>query len=254
MVMQALPGMALAALALALPAAAVAPGSSPVSSERLRAISGRYLGVPYRLDCLGEAKAPDRDPLFDRARVDCQTYVEQVMAEAIQEQVGGLDPAVRLIRYRGSAVALENRHHYCIPDWLQHPWPVTDVTARVGTGVARWADRRIDRRRFLASRGGQSGQPVEKVRTAYIPRSQVRSILGRIPDGSIGIFVLNRPDIVSGHLGFLFRKGRTVVVRHASQTRKKVIEEPLTTYLARAPKRFIGMKVLQPDVAGLRRR
>jgi hypothetical protein len=32
-----------------------------------------------------------------------------------------------------------------------------------------------------------------------------------------------------------------------------VIDEPLLTYLARAPRKFVGLKVLQPDVAGLSR-
>ncbi|HEU4751695.1 MAG TPA: N-acetylmuramoyl-L-alanine amidase-like domain-containing protein, partial [Armatimonadota bacterium] len=93
----------------------------------------------------------------------------------------------------------------------------------------------------------------ETVQAGYIPREVVPSVIGKIPSGTIGLFVLDKPDIVAGHLGFLFRKDGQLLLRHASQTRKEVIEEPLTTYLQRAPKRFIGMEILQPDVAGLKR-
>jgi hypothetical protein len=241
-------------LALSLPATFAATGSQDaVSPARLRALSAAYLGVPYKLDCLGEACAPDADPLFDRKRADCQTLVEQVMAEAIAPEVGGLEKAVRLTRYRGSVVGLGRRYHYCIPDWLDNPWPAVDVTGLVGEGVVKNTTRRIDRTALLASRGLSAKIPVQRVSTAYIPREKVGTVLAKIPDGSIGIFVLNRGDIVSGHLGFLFRTNGKVVLRHASQTRRKVIDEPLTTYLARAPKRFIGMQILQPSRAGLRR-
>lgn len=228
-----------------------------LAPARIEALSRAYLGVPYSLDCLGEGKGPDSDPLFTRSGVDCQTLVEQVIAEAVAPAVGGMDAAVRLIRYRGSHVSLADRYHYCIPDWLENPWPVKDVTSTVAGKVARALDRRIDRVTFLASRGAGAPSrttiPVEAVRTSYIPRAQVAHLQDRLPDGGIVMFVLNNPGIVAGHLGFLVRREGMVYLRHASQTRKKVIDEPLTAYLARAPKKFVGVKVLQLDAAGLDR-
>src|SRR5687768_16040842 len=52
---------------------------SAVAAALLASISRGYLGTPYKLDCLGEERGPDRDPLFTRKCVDCQTLVEQVM-------------------------------------------------------------------------------------------------------------------------------------------------------------------------------
>ncbi len=227
-----------------------------VSPSRLRAISGRYLGVPYRLDCLGEATGPDRDPLFSRKYADCQTLVEQVMAEAIAPWVGGLDAAVRLIRYRRGQVRLENRHHYCVPDWLIYPWPARDVTAQVGGNHVKWINRQIDLPKLLSSRGGdpkRSGAVARAVKTTYLPRAKVAAVQAQIPDGSVVLFVLDRPDIVAGHVGFLFRNKGTLILRHASQTRKKVIDEPLLEYLPRARRSVIGIKILQPDSAGMSR-
>jgi hypothetical protein len=226
-----------------------------VAPARLEKLSRAYLGVPYRLDCLGEACGPDPDPLFTRARVDCQTLVEQVMAEALAPWAGGLDAAGKLVRYRGGLVSLETRHHYCVPDWLEHPWPAVDATSSLGPRL-RQVRRRIDLPALVESRGGDPGRspaPVRTVTASYLPRSAVPSALARVPDGSIAVLVHSRPDLVAGHVGFLFRRNGVVTLRHASQTRKQVVDEPLAAYLGRAPRKLIGLKVLKPDVAGLRR-
>ena len=220
---------------------------------RLERLSRAYLGLPYRLDPLGEAQGPDRDPLFTRHFADCQTLVEQVMAEAVASHVGGIEAATRLVRYRGSGVRLANRHHYCIPDWLEHPWPARDVTSKIAGTQGKQLRRHIDRTTLLAGRGARVRVPVQTVTTDYLPRARVPGLEGRIPGGTIAVFVVDRPGIVAGHVGFLFRKNGRVVLRHASQRRKQVVDQPLTEYLQQAPRKFLGMKVLQPDLAGLQR-
>jgi hypothetical protein len=241
------------------PGTATSPSQVPpeaVAAARIEELSRAYLGAPYRLDCLGEGSGPDPDPLFTRDCVDCQTLVEQVMAEAVAPWSGGLDAATRLIRYRGGEVSLENRHHYCVPDWLEHPWPVRDITASLHADGIESVTRRIDLPALLAARGGDAALApafAVDVTEQYVPRAQAAAVFPLIPDGSIVVFVHSRPDLVAGHLGFAFGKGEEVVLRHASQTQKRVVDEALENYLARAPRRFIGLKVLQPDVAGLAR-
>ncbi|MFN3649185.1 MAG: N-acetylmuramoyl-L-alanine amidase-like domain-containing protein [Armatimonadota bacterium] len=231
----------------------VAPPAA-VKPDRLRALSGRYLGTRYGLDCLGEGEGPDPDPLFRRDRADCQTLVEQVMAEAIAPYTGGLDHAVRQIRYREGRIALGQRYHFCIPDWLENPWPARDVTGAIGGADLPTVSRRLDLPRLVRKRGGDdSGLAAQLYTSEYIPRAAVAALEEKIPDGTIGVFVVSSPEVVSGHLGFLFRDGEQVMLRHASQRRKRVIDEPLVAYLRRAPRRFLGLMVLQPDTAGLLR-
>jgi hypothetical protein len=240
----------------AVRAATPVPPASAVAPARLESLTRRYLGTPYRLDCLGEACLPDRDPLYTRKYADCQTLVEQVMAEALAPHLGGLDSAGKLIRYAGSLPRIENRHHYCIPDWLDNPWPARDVTREIGGSELRLLKRRLDRPALLRGRGGDpklSPTPVAVVSAEYLPRDRVTAVQSRIPDGSIAVFVSSNPAVVAGHVGFLFRKGKSVTLRHASQRQKKVIDQPLLGFLEKAPKTFIGLKVLQPDVRGLAR-
>jgi hypothetical protein len=236
--------------------AANAP-DDPVSPARLEKISRAYLGTPYKLDALGEGKGPDKDPLFTRKCVDCQTLVEQVMTEAVSPAVGGQDRAVRLIRYRGGRVSLENRYHYCIPDWLKSPWPARDATAELGGRSVRPVRRQIDLTTFLASRGGNAAlSPVhglQSVDAVCIPRARVSALSPAALHGMIAIWVLNKPEIVAGHVGFFFNQAGRVVFRHASQRRHQVIDQPLDDYLAHAPKAVIGLMVLRPTMDGLKR-
>lgn len=237
----------------AAPAIAPVPPSA-VAPHRIEALSRAYLGVPYELDCLGEARLPDKDPLFTRRAADCQTLVEQVMAEAIAPHVGGLKRAIRITRYAGP-VALERRYHYCIPDWVEAPWPVKDVTRRIAGRSARRVARTIDLAGLLTSRGADPalGPYRRKAIEAWMmPRSVAAARAGSLPDGSIILFVTESPAVLIGHMGFYFRKdGGTL--RHASQTRKKVIDDSFGGYLKRAPKRFTGILILQPDISGLKR-
>lgn len=232
-----------------VPPAAVAPA-------RLETISRRYLGTPYRLDCLGEGCKPDADPQFTRQYADCQTLLEQVFAEALAPYVGGLDASGHLVRYYGGRVRIEDRYHYCLPDWLNNPWPVRDITAVVGGRVVQPLRRRIDRPALLAGRGANarlSPTPVQVVDTTYIPWAKIPMVAAQIPDGTVAAWVSRKPEVVAGHLGLLFRKNGVVVLRHASQRKKRVIDQPLLEFVKGSSKSFIGLKVLQPDVAGLKR-
>lgn len=258
---QYLTGLAvLGILCVVTPAAATIPPSripaNAVSPARLEAISRRYLGTPYRLDCLGEGCAPDRDPQFTRKYADCQTLLEQVFAEALAPYAGGLDAAGRLIRYHGGRVRIEDRYHYCLPDWLKNPWPARDITDAVGGATVQPLQRRIDRPGLLAGRGADprlSPTGSEVVNTSYIPWSSIAKVSARIPDGTIAVWVSRKPVVVAGHLGLLFRKNGVVVLRHASQRKKEVIDQPLLDFAKGSAKGFIGLKVLQPDVTGLQR-
>ena len=232
-----------------VPAEAVAPA-------RLEQISRRYLGTPYQLDALGEGSGLDADPVFTRKCVDCQTLVEQVMTEALAPYTDGMEAAGRIVRYHNQEVRFENRYHFCIPDWLENPWPAQDITREVGGKRVEEATRTIDLPKLITGRGGETSaapHPLRQVTSPYIPRAEIEKVTDKIPDGSIALIASSNPIVVIGHCGFLFRKGDTVMLRHASQRKKEVIEQPLLEYFESAPKSFIGLKVLKSDVAGLRR-
>jgi hypothetical protein len=218
-----------------------APGETELDPRlaplRLAKLSASHFGVPY-----------GHDAAVHPRRLDCQTYIEQVMAEALSPSPAEFERTLNRIRYRNGVVRMEERLVYVIPDWLRGDWPARDVTAAIAGDRSASMTKVIDRARFfgvlsLAHRGGYVAR--EQVNTPYIPRAAAAGL--DYPDGSIAIFVQQRAGIVAGHCGFLFRRNGTTVLRHASQTRGAVIQEPLADYLARMPSYFLGLKVLQPD-------
>jgi N-acetylmuramoyl-L-alanine amidase-like len=215
---------------------------------RLEAVSRRHLGTRYRLDPLGEGPqgTVDQDPLWTWDAVDCVTYVEQCLAEALAPQAKAGQDLLRRIRYRDGVVSFETRNHYMLADWLPHNRAlVEDVTGRVGGSACRQIEKSIDRAALLRARGGdpRAGGAPERLSVRYLPRAAVAAHLGRIPDGSLLILVSSRPGIDAAHVGFVFARGPDRIFRHASQRRGRVFEEPLTRFLAGAPQHMIGIKV-----------
>jgi len=230
----------------AQPVSAQAVPSDPrLSPAKLARLSASKFGVPY-----------GHDGGVHPLRFDCQTYVEHVMAMALSPSADRFEATLNRLRYRDGVVKEVERYVYPIPDWTSGHWPARDVTQlvlaqRTSLRLAPRMTKIIDRARFfrrydLAHRGGYFAP--ERVNTPYIPMSEAAGL--EYPDGSIVVFVQKRPGIVAAHCGFLFRRNGVTYLRHASQTRHAVVQEPLAAFVQRAPAYMIGLKVLQPDAAG----
>ena len=154
-------------------------------ADRIVAISARYRGTPYRRDPLGEgpAGAVDRDPLICTTGVDCQTYVEQVLAAAIAPRPADVLAWLTRIRYRDGVVGFGTRNHYMVSDWLPHNrWLIHDRTDEVGGKSTRPMEKRIDRAAFFRAHGAPElghGIPPERSRTTVHPARRPPS--GRRP-------------------------------------------------------------------------
>jgi hypothetical protein len=210
-----------------------------LSPAALARISAESFGVPY-----------GHDGAVRPARLDCQTYVEQVMAKALSPSPREFERTLNRLRFRDGVARGVERLVYPIPDWLEERWPARDVTQEVAGQQTAQMRKVIDRARFfgrleLAHRGGYFAR--REVETPYIPRASA----GRYPypDGSIVVFVQRRPGIVAAHCGLLFSRDGVTYLRHASQTRGAVVQERLGDFLQRAPSYFVGLKVLMPDAS-----
>jgi len=241
--------MLFAWMACALPVGGRSSAPSPSAiAERIERVSRAYLGTPYQRDPLGEGPSGDvdRDPLFDRKRVDCLTFVEQVLAEATAPRAADIPDQLRRIRYAGGVVSYRTRNHFTVTDWLpRNAWLLQDVTDTLGAGQACAMVKTIDRAGFLRSHGcDPRGAGKERSETAYLPRAALPALAGRIPTATLAILVQQRPGIIAAHCGWLLRSsGRELILRHASSSRGKVVEEPFLKYLQRQPRNIVGVKL-----------
>jgi hypothetical protein len=219
-------------------------------TDRIVAISARYRGTPYRRDPLGEGPtgAIDRDPLICTTGVDCQTYVEQVLAEAIAPRPADVLACLTRIRYHDGVVGFGTRNHYMVSDWLPHNrWLIRDLTDEVGGKTTRPMEKRIDRAAFFRAHGAPDlgrGIPPERSRTTYIPRAALPAVAARIPTAAVLIWVQDRPGIIAAHCGFAIRDAHgALLLRHASERLGRVVDEPLLSFARHASPHIIGVKV-----------
>lgn len=82
--------------------------------QRIECVSRRFLGLPFKLDPLGEGEGSfiDTDPMISFEALDCMTYVETVMALASAQTPGEFEAYLREIRYRSGIATYAGRNHF----------------------------------------------------------------------------------------------------------------------------------------------
>jgi photosystem II stability/assembly factor-like uncharacterized protein len=219
-------------------------------SERFRDSFVKYFDKSiYKLDPLGEGESDfiDKDPRFDFDRVDCVTITEQSLSLSISEDSNEFLFQLDKIRYRSGNVSFFNRNHFFVPDWIPaNSWLIEDVTTNFGGNLSEKLIRTIGRQKFFALKNISIPQVKDDVgyETFYIPRQHVAKAIEKIDQPMIVSFIGNESWLFSLHVGMVYQDSDRLMLRHASMSAGKVIEEPFLPYLTRM-KRFIGIKLLK---------
>lgn len=203
----------------------------------------------YKLDPLGEGESDfiDKDPRCNFDLVDCVTITEQSLALSLSEDSNEFLFLLEKIRYRGGNVSFFNRNHFFVPDWIPaNSWLIEDVTTNIGGTSSQKLTRTIGRQKFFALKNISLPQVKDDVgyETFYIPKQHVAQAIKTIDQPMIVSFIGIEDWLFSLHVGMVFRDNDRIMLRHASMSAGKVIEEPFLPYLARM-KRFIGIKLLR---------
>ena len=188
--------------------------------ERLDFISRALIGSRYRAETLiGGAKKSEifvnRDDVFD-----CVTYCEAVLAAANARDPDEYEPLLRKIRYRGGVVNWQERNHD-FAAWCAHNVenglcrPVRLAGAVELKKAMSWP-RDLGKRSYTI---------------AAIPRDVLLDNRAMLASGDIIGFVSARQGLDYFHCGFVMMEGGTPKLRHAAQSRRRVLEEPLERFL-----------------------
>lgn len=189
-------------------------------------IGAEYLGAEYVANPLGEARAPDSDPLIRFDAFDCTTFVETSLAD------GDVDKLKR-IRYKNGDIDFLNRNHFIETDWIENNSNlVQNVSAKYGeTAVRRVV---IDKQKWLKTiYDMDSDFPLQETELEYIPYSRLSRINNSAP--LIVLFITGKSeksakigtDLAVAHMGFLMPGG---VLRHASQISGRVVDVDFYEY------------------------
>ena len=230
-------------------------------TQRIEVLSALFLGVPYTDLPLGDGdQGPEPGPLFRTDGVDCQTYVETVLALANARSLDHAKAILDDIRYADGKPSFQSRNHFTEAQWLPanarkgylaDAVPSLDKRAPTETLVldkSQWTQVPGLRRLTAAQ------VPDGKYRVRYLPLDRVEERAEKIAPGTI-VMVVREHDpnrvVRITHMGFVLKTDAGLVVRHASTgTQRAVLDEPWGAFVQRQREykkwKVIGVALARP--------
>lgn len=210
---------------------------------RVAKASDGFLGTAYVLSPLGEGAGKDPDPLVRWDAVDCVTMVEESLALAVAPDDAALVSTLSRIRYAG-APSYEGRNHVMEAQWLPEnvrKGYLKDVTRAWGGDATRSTTKTLTDATWKEKSGRSLGLPEEaQPRGSFpleiIPAEKAVQALANAPSGLVLVVArADRPWLVTriSHVGILVQTEKGPMLRHASRSFKRVVDEPLQHYLTR---------------------
>jgi hypothetical protein len=199
----------------------------PAIGERVERLSALFVGVPYGDLPLGEGSGVEPQPRWRVDLVDCQTFVETVLAMANAKSLARARAILDDIRYAGDPpqVSFATRNHFSEAQWLPSNGAkgylreqTLEVDPRASSTTltlhrAEWEN--VPGLKRLASARIPEGEFQIHYLTLDAAKKRARSI----EPGSI-LLVVRQHDpkrvVRISHMGFVVRKEGRMYVRHAS--------------------------------------
>src|SRR3954464_6083464 len=242
-------------------AAKIAEAHALSLPDRIESLSRLFLGIPYTDFPLGDGEAgPEPGPLFRTDGVDCQTYVETILAMA---NARGLDQTKAIlddIRYADGKPSFRSRNHFTEAQWLpgnsgkgylKDAVPAVDKRAPAETLTlvkSEWTQVPALKRLAAAE------IPDGKYQVRYLPLEDARKRAAAIAPGTI-VMVVREHDpnrvVRITHMGFAVRTDAGLVVRHASTGKEHaVVDEPFDAFVERQTEykkwKVVGLALARP--------
>ena len=193
----------------------------PTAAERMAFISRGLLGVRYRANTL--IGGPQRKEVFvvrDDA-FDCVTFCEVVLAAALARDLPAFETSLRRIRYQHGDVKWDERNHY-FADWSRRV-----VENNICRPVAMEPSVTIEKTVNWRNLGKRH------MSLAVIPRATFMANKNLLASGDVIGFVSRRPTLDFYHTGLVaFGKGGEVMLRHASRSRGRVVDDRIDAFVA----------------------
>ncbi|MHB8877720.1 MAG: N-acetylmuramoyl-L-alanine amidase-like domain-containing protein [Myxococcaceae bacterium] len=211
-------------------------------AQRLSAMSQGFLGTPYAASPLGEGSGKDPDPTLRYDAVDCLTFVETTLALSLAPSAEGVEPLLGRVRY-ASEQAYDDRNHLMEAQWLPNNVAkgyLREVTLELAGKPLGFAEKKLTPHTWTGKSAVALGLPAARqLQGAFgmpmVPIDRALEVAKRAPTGTVLIVVReDRPLLVTrvSHLGFVIQKKKPML-RHASRTFGKVVDEDLEAFLSR---------------------
>jgi N-acetylmuramoyl-L-alanine amidase-like len=212
----------------------------PTISQRIDFISRALLGTTYRDNTLiGGPSKPEQFVVRDDA-FDCVTFCETVLAAAIGRDLGEFDASLRAIRYHNGILAWRERNHYFF-EWSQH-----NIENKTCRAIAMDGSVALEKTVYWHRELGQ-----RRFSMTVIPRIMLLANKSQLANGDIVGFVSMRSNLDYFHTGFIaFDRGGELLLRHASQSRHRVLDERMDRFVAQNSVRYVTLLRPEEPAAG----
>jgi hypothetical protein len=162
------------------------------------------------------------------------TYVETVLALARASDPAGFADELRGIRYDGGRVEWARRNHY-MTDWVRRNARAGIVRPVAAAALATRKEKTLN---------AVPGLPVSKARFSCVSKTKLGAFSPRLKNGDVVLFASTKAGLDVFHCGLLALAGGRWMLRHASRSQGRVVEEELSGFLA--GNRMAGVIVVRP--------
>ncbi len=191
------------------------------TAGRAKLISSRFIGVPYIVNPLAGSPNGSERLVVRFDGFDCITYVETVLALSLARDVREFTAKLAEIRYENGQVEWAKRLHYT-SDWAAY---------QVRRGLLR--DMTQDEGAVIREKTLSfiPGLEPKTIKLRYYPKEQFGYVSRWLTDGDLIYFLSTRRNLDFFHVGFVFREGDRLLIRHARHMRRRVFEQPLAEFV-----------------------
>jgi hypothetical protein len=203
-------------------------------AKRIDAISARFIDCPYVTNSLvGSPDLPEQ-LVIKLDGFDCVTYMETVLALALSETAEQFRDNLIRIRYQNGEVEWRKRNHYMVDWWRNNEQQglIVDLT--------RGSDS-VEKNRELAA---IKELPTRRISFRLFPKKNFKRVEKRLQAGDFICFGSTKKSLDVFHAGIIIRRDDKILLRHASRTARKVIEQDVTDFLQN--NRMSGLVLLRP--------
>lgn len=223
-------------------------------SKRLDYFSRAFVGKPYRLGPMGESylDSLDNKPLVNTDSMDCMTYVEHTLALALATNEDSVFSLLQQIRYKDGKISYLTRKHFMLNDWVLEGKFAKVIPMEGDTTVIRTMPKeeffRAKKLKYMVNGRVANDSPME---LRYLPYAKACAWASNPYDGDtlsvIGVaFVAKSNKLDVTHTGFIvLRPGEKPIFRHASELKKKVVEQSLIGYLRSRKGKLPGITLFE---------
>jgi hypothetical protein len=203
-------------------------------ANRIDAFSAQFIDCPYVTNSLiGSPDLPEQ-LVIKLDGFDCVTYMETVLALALSETEAQFKENLIRIRYKNGEVDWRKRNHYMV-DWWRNNEKLGLIQDLTRGSEASEKTRELNL---------VKGLPARRVRFRVFPKKNLKRVERRIKTGDFVCFGSTKKNLDVFHAGILIRRDDKILLRHASRTAGKVIDQDLEDFLQH--NRMPGFVLLRP--------